>query len=98
MELGQMLDLARLTGMIGGLLGRDAGRPGIDVLADKLGELGFDPSMLDNGEYQEILTQLQEQGIDITNLTPGDLGSLIDQNALDGVLPEFLEHSRDNAA
>ena len=53
---------------------------------------------LDNGEYQEILTQLQEQGIDITNLTPGDLGSLIDQNALDGVLPEFLERSKDNAA
>lgn len=57
-----MLDLARLTGMVGGLLGQDAGRPGIDVLADKLGELGFDPSMLDNGKYQEILTQFQEQG------------------------------------
>ena len=98
MELGQMLDLARLTGMVGGFLGQDAGRPRIDVLADKLGELGFDPSMLDNGEYQEILTQLQEQGIDITNLTTSDLGSLIDQNALDGVLPEFLERSNDNAA
>jgi len=93
-----MLDLARLAGMVGGFLGQDAARPGIDVLADKLGELGFDPSMLDNVASQEILTQLQEQGIDITNMSPGDLGSLIDQNALDGVLPDLLERFKDNAA
>jgi hypothetical protein len=98
MELEQMLDLARLTGMVGGLLGQDAERPGIDVLADKLGEFGFDPSMLDGVEPQEILTQLQEQGIDIANISPGDLGGLIDQNALDRVLPELLERFKDNAA
>ena len=93
-----MLDLARLTGMVGGLLGQDAERPGIDVFADKLGELGFDPSMLDGVEPQEILTQLQEQGIDIANIAPCDLGNLIDQNALDGVLPDLLERYKDTAA
>ncbi len=93
-----MQDFARLTGMVGGLLGQDPERPGIDVLADKLGELGLDPSMLDGVASQEILTQLQEQGIDIANISPGDLGGLIDQNALDRVLPELLERFKDNAA
>ena len=93
-----MQDFARLTGMVGGLQGQDAERPGIDVLADKLGELGLDPSMLDGVASQEILTHLQEQGIDIANISPGDLGGLIDQNALDRVLPELLERFKDNAA
>ena len=54
--------------------------------------------MLDGVASQEILYQLQEQGIDIANISPGDLGGLIDQNALDRVLPELLERFKDNAA
>ena len=59
-----MLDLARLTEMVGGVLGQDAADFGTDDLLQQLSDAGLDPAQLQGLAPDELLTMLSENGID----------------------------------
>lgn len=93
-----MLDLARLTGLVGDLFGETTDRPEIGDITDQLGALGIDPATLEGMDAQQILETLQAQGIDLTGLDPSELVALGSQTGLDGIVPALVDRITDRAA
>jgi hypothetical protein len=93
-----MMDFARLAGMVTDLLGSAAERPELAALTDQLGALGIDPTALEGLDGEQLLSALEAQGFDLTNVDTGELLALAEQDGLEGILPGLMEHITNRAA
>lgn len=85
-----MFDVARLTDMVGGVLGQGATDAGAEILMQKLKDVGIDASQLDGLAPTELLAQLGEQGIDLSQMDAGEISQLAEQLGVDLPIDELL--------
>ena len=85
-----MFDIARLTEMVGGVLGQGAVDAGSEGLMQRLSEYGIAPAQLDGLGPAELLNQLSEHGIDLSQLNVTDIEQLAEQSGIDLPIGELL--------
>jgi hypothetical protein len=93
-----MFDIAKLTGLVGDLLGNTLQRPGIDALTEQLGALGIDPQIFEGMDAQQILETLEGQGFDLSGIDPNELLALGSETDLNSIMPDIIDRITDRAA
>jgi hypothetical protein len=74
-----MLDLTKITDTIGSLVSGNAQQAaGAAGLQDVLARAGIDPAMLERLSQPEILSLLQQYGIDPATIDLGQLGEMLE--------------------
>ena len=85
-----MFDIARLTEMVGGVLGQGATDAGAEMLMQKLSYVGIDAAQLDGLAPAELLSQLSEQGIDLSQMDAAEVSQLVEQLGIDLPIDELF--------
>ncbi len=84
-----MIDFGRLTDTIGGFLSGNA-QQAVEAtgLAEMLANAGLDPALLDGLSQDEILSLLQQYGIDPSVIDPNQLSEMLQGTGIGGGLAE----------
>ncbi len=82
-----MFDLSRLTEILEVFTGQEPEEFDPAAILQNLGDLGLDPSILEGLAPDEMLTALQEHGIDPSQFDAGQLAELSEQLGLN--LPQL---------
>jgi hypothetical protein len=85
-----MFDIARLTDMVGGVLGQGATDAGAEMLMQQLNGVGIDAAQLDGLAPAELLSQLSEQGIDLSQMDAAEISKLTEQLGIDLPIEELF--------
>ena len=93
-----MFDLARLTEVVGGVLGQSAANFNAGDIVQQVSELGLDPAILQQLDPEQLVTMFAENGIDLTNLDPAELSAIAEQTGIGEGLPEIISQFTDRAA
>jgi len=92
-----MFDLTRLTELAGGWIGQNASEIDVGSFVERIGGEGFDPSILQNMDADQITTFLSENGIDPSQLDATQLGEVAERLGLSEIAPELLGKFTDPA-
>lgn len=85
-----MFDLSRLTEVVGDFFG-EANAGGVQQILQNLGDHGIDMSHLEGLNPAEFLTVLTENGIELSQLDPGQLSQLADQLGIELPVGDIIE-------
>ena len=85
-----MFDLSRLTEVVGDFFG-EANAVGVQQILQNLGDHGIDMSHLEGLNPAEFLTVLTENGIELSQLDPGQLSQLADQLGIELPVGDIIE-------
>ncbi len=84
-----MFAIARLTDMVGGVLGQGATDAGAEMLMQKLNDLGIDAAQIDGLGPSELLSRLGEQGMDLSQMNAEEISQLAEQLGIELPIDEF---------
>lgn len=84
-----MFDVSRIKDALGSLFSGSVQQTlNAAGLADMLAQAGVDPTMLAGLDQQEIMSLLQQYGIDPNLIDPGQLGELIQSSGVGGPIAD----------
>lgn len=86
-----MLDLSRLTDLVGSLVGNTVASGGAGDLVQRLGDLGLDTSQFDGLASQELMALISEHGLDLSQIDAGTLATLAEQAGIELPFAEVID-------